>query len=329
MINNKHDTWARAVLMNKKEASIFINLALELKEEYKIEENKLILQDNRFVTKSFYNKETDILYKIENKNVYVLIEHQSTVDKHMAKRIIEYIVEIIRKDEKNRKIEDSKYKLPLVIPIVLYTGKRKWKAEKSIIQIQERLPGYKNENFGEYVLIDTNEYNEEKLLNTKGILSKIILLDKTKCSKEIEEMYDKIEANKLSKEEKVMLNEYMCNISVDLISEDKFKELREKYKIEEGGKQMLVETLRKEIKREGKKLGEKLAKDLAKELVEKETKEIRKEAKKEGMKQGQIIGLEKVAKVMLKENIDIETIKRCTLLSDEKLKKLKVKNHNI
>ena len=106
-MHNKHDTWARAILMHKKEASIFINLALRLKDKNKIIPEKLEPQDNRFITKSFYNKETDIIYKLKNKNAYILIEHQSTVDKHMAKRIIEYIVEIIRKDEKENKIKEK------------------------------------------------------------------------------------------------------------------------------------------------------------------------------------------------------------------------------
>ena len=40
-MHNKHDTWARAVLMHKNEASIFINLALKLKEKDKISSDKL------------------------------------------------------------------------------------------------------------------------------------------------------------------------------------------------------------------------------------------------------------------------------------------------
>ena len=173
--------------------------------------------------------------------------------------------------------------------------------------MQEKVAGYNSQDFGRYVLVDTNKFSQEKLLKNKGILSKIVLLDKSKDRKEIKDLYNKIEANKLTKEEIEMLDEYTCNVSSNIVGEDKIGELRKKYKIEEGGKQMLVETLKKEIMREKKKAA----------------KEGRREGKKEGIKEGQIIGLEKVAKEMLKENIDLEIIKRWTGLSEEKLGKIK------
>ena len=324
-MHNKHDTWARAVLMHKNEASIFINLALKLKEKDKISSDKLQLQDNRFITKSFYNRETDIIYKLENKNAYILIEHQSSVDKNMAKRIIEYIVEIIRKDEKDNNIKNTNYKLPLVIPIVFYTGKNKWTAKRSIVELQEKIPGYNSQDFGRYILVDTNKFSQEKLLKNKGILSKIVLLDKSKDRKEIEAIYEKIEINKLTKEEIEMLDEYTCNISINIVGEEKLYELRSKYKIREGGKQMLVETLKKEIMREKKKAAkEGRAQGMAKGIA-KGIEKGRAKGKEEGIKEGQIIGLEKVAKEMLKENIDIEIVKRWTKLEDKRLERIKSK----
>ena len=118
-----------------------------------------------------------------------------------------------------------------------------------------------------------------------------------------------------------MLDEYTCNISINIVGEEKLYELRSKYKIREGGKQMLVETLKKEIMREKKKAAKKgRAQGMAKGIEKGRAK-----GKEEGIKEGQIIGLEKVAKEMLKENIDIEIVKRWTKLEDKRLERIKSK----
>ena len=314
-MHNKHDTWARAILMHKKEASIFINLALRLKDKNKIIPEKLESQDNRFITKSFYNKETDIVYKLKNKNAYILIEHQSTVDKNMAKRIIEYIVEIIRKDEKDSYTKNTNYKLPLVIPIVLYTGKEKWTAKQSIIEIQEKLDGYDNKGFGEYIIVDTNKYSKEKLLRNKGVLSKIILLDKAKNRKEMLEVYDEIEVEELSKGEKEIIKEYICNISTEFFRDEEVSKLRGKYEEEEGGKKMLADTIRiigkQEVRKLGKRIAKRMAEEMAKEMAEEMAENVVREQKKE------------IVYEMIKQNADIKFIKQCTKLSEEDIEEVR------
>lgn len=139
---HKHDITLRKILMNKKEAAILINTALKLNNsKNKIIPQNIELCNNRFITKSYYNKETDIIYKIKDKDIYFLIEHQSTVDYNMAKRILQYKVEIIEEFTRGRKINSRKYKIPLVEAIVIYTGKRKWDVEESIEKVQEKLEG--------------------------------------------------------------------------------------------------------------------------------------------------------------------------------------------
>ena len=50
----------------------------------------------------------------------------------MPYRILEYEIEIMKSAIDIRKVKNKEYKLPLVIPIVLYTGKKKWDAQRSI-----------------------------------------------------------------------------------------------------------------------------------------------------------------------------------------------------
>ena len=91
------------MLSYKREACIFINKVLGLKDtEYEISIDKLEKCDTSFITKSYYCKETDVIYRRTDMEVYFLIEHQSSVDSNMPARIVEYAVEILRDIIKNK-----------------------------------------------------------------------------------------------------------------------------------------------------------------------------------------------------------------------------------
>ena len=74
---------------------------------------------------------------------------------------------------------------------------------------------------------------------------------------------------------------------------------------------MLVETLKREIRREKK---------IARIEGHREGKE---RGIIEGIKKGEILGMKTVAKEMLRENIDIEIIKKCTRITEKELNKMK------
>ena len=69
---------------------------------------------------------------------------------------------------RNRKIKNKEYKLPLVIPIVLYTGKKKWDAKRYLEESQETLDGVKIKA-GNYNLVDINDFTKEELLQEKTL----------------------------------------------------------------------------------------------------------------------------------------------------------------
>ena len=61
----------------------------------------------------------------------------------MPYRILEYEIEIMKSAIDIKKVKNKEYKLPLVIPIVLYTGKKKWDAKRYLEESQEKLDGVK------------------------------------------------------------------------------------------------------------------------------------------------------------------------------------------
>ena len=118
------------------------------------------------MNKIFQNREADIVYKYKDKNIFFLIEHQTKIDYTMPYRIVEYEIEIMKSAVDIRKIKNKEYKLPLVVPIVLYTGKKKWDAKRYLEESQETLDGVKIKA-GNYNLVDMIR-NENKMYINMG-----------------------------------------------------------------------------------------------------------------------------------------------------------------
>lgn len=264
IINNVHDKVFRKIFDNKSETIKFINRSLKLKN--KIKEEKIEKYNSSFITITLKNKESDIVYKLKEKNIFFLIEHQTKIDYSMPLRILEYENEIMRSAIDIKKINKKKYKMPLIIPIVLYTGKQKWNAKTYLMETQERLDGFDGIEFGKYNLIDINVYNKDELLKEETILSKLMLIEK---SKNIDELL--IYLDNVIKEIENKRNIYtdkQIEVLINLI------DLMLRKKI--GNK--MAEKLIKKLKGEETKMLAVL------EMIEKDNKRIREEGIKEGEK---------------------------------------------
>ena len=101
-INHIHDKTFRKILDDKKEFTIFINKIFNLEE--KLEEKDIEKYNRKFVSVDYTNQESDVIYKLKNKEIFILVEHQTKIDKKMPIRILKYELEIIRSrmDENNR-----------------------------------------------------------------------------------------------------------------------------------------------------------------------------------------------------------------------------------
>ena len=104
-------------------------------------------------------RETDMLWRIETTGgswVYILIllEFQSTVDRRMALRIMDYTSTIWMCLGKEDLGPGGEY--PLVLPIVIYNGERRWTAARDVADllppVPEELLGYQPRQ--RYLLIE-------------------------------------------------------------------------------------------------------------------------------------------------------------------------------
>ena len=291
-INNKHDKTFRKILDNKKEFKKFLNKILKLKNE--INEKNIEKYNSSFVSEDFKNQEADIIYKIKGEEIFILVEHQTKIDYQMPLRILRYEMEIIR----SRIIKNINNKIvyPVVIPIVLYTGEKRWDASINFEVRNSELAKYRGIKEVRYNLVDINEYTKEELLKEKNILSKIMIIENSKTSEELKNNLEKIinEVFISNNEYDIEQRKLLINIIQYTLSGILEKNKIEEYKIKlEGEKNMLAVF----------------------DMIEREKIKDKEEAKKESKKT--------IAKKLVEMKIDKDIIIKATGLTEEELEKLK------
>ncbi len=227
-VNKIHDKMFRRVLSRKKEVVKFLNQFLNLKE--KIEETQIIPYPTDFISRQYKNRQSDIIYKLKNKPIYFLIEHQSSVDYDMPIRLWEYIGEIMRKETISQKTYLRKEKIyPIVVPIVIYTGLRKWNISTNFMNRQYNSPIYKKYLINlEYNLIDIYNYSFEELLNKGTLFSSIMIIEKCKTSNELLKYLNEIIKVINDLEEREILSEFISQILILRNSNIKAKKILDK-----------------------------------------------------------------------------------------------------
>ncbi|MEG0855775.1 MAG: Rpn family recombination-promoting nuclease/putative transposase [Terrisporobacter sp.] len=219
--NNIHDKSYKDLFSNK---DVFVKLVknhINSNWSDKISEENLSLIDKSFILEDYEKIESDIVYKanIEDQDVifYVLLEFQSSVDYSMPIRLFFYMSSIWREIVKNTEKNEFKrkdFKLPAIVPIVLYNGKEKWTTVKNL---KGKINNY--EIFGdsilnfEYILLDVNRYNSKDLMEKGDISSAIFLLDQ---DNDIEELLYKIRDialyyNNLSDRDRNLIKHWLRN----------------------------------------------------------------------------------------------------------------------
>lgn len=306
-----HDKSYKDLFSNKELLVNMIQSFVETSWGKEIREDNMELVNKSYILSDYEELESDIVYKanIEDREVifYILLEFQSYVDYSMPIRLFLYMSEIWREVLKNTKkieVRSKDFKLPAIVPIVLYNGQYKWTVEKKFKNVIN-----KNELFGnniidfEYILIDINKYEKEELMKLKNISSAVFLLDQ---KVDIEEFISRvkdiaIEFNSLTEEQKMMIRHWL---RITLSDEIKDK-LGEK-----------IEDILIAKKEEVKSMTSNISKTI-KETFE----QTREEGKIEGREEGKI----EMATEMLKDGEPIEKIVKYSKLSESEILELKKK----
>lgn len=313
-MNNIHDKSYKTLFSNRE---IFLNLIQDFVSDTwgkELTKDNLALVNKSYILSDYNEIESDIVYKArigENEVFfYLLMEFQSSVDYRMPIRLLMYMIEIWREVLKNteeRNFRRKAFRLPAIVPIVLYNGTKAWTAAKSLKDVISN-----SEVFGEnildfkYILLDVNKYPKDELYLKNSISSAIFLLDQNINGLEF---YDRLKDivlgfNNLNAQERLQIKQWLINVNSD---NDNMKNN--------------IENIFNAEKEEVIRMTSNISKGL--EL-------LKKEGIKEGIKEGAKDKALKIAKKMLLKGDSIEEIAEITELSIEEVRGLSdsMKNRN-
>ena len=99
--------------------------------------SQLVHINRSFIPDNLREQESDLVYSVpfhseseaEELLIYILIEHQSTIDLTMGFRVLFYMTQIWdfqRREWESNNIPKSQWRFRPIIPIVFYTGEQRW-----------------------------------------------------------------------------------------------------------------------------------------------------------------------------------------------------------
>ena len=327
-----HDEFVSRTMARKK-------VAVELFETYlpkelleKIDLKSIRKENTKFLSKILETGIVDILYSVKYKGksgkyedgyiTFLLTEHQSTVDPMMSFRIQKYVLRIIEEYMKNK---SDGTKLPLVLPLIIYNGKKKYTAARSFYELFEDEKLAKEYIAGEVKVIDVNQVNDEDLKDKYYMGMMLYMLH------HIDD--EQLMMQKIFRDLVKVISEKDFDYTKDVLyyvlersPTDDAKEVVENFKQlvppenEDDMVTTAAELLRKEGREEGFEKG--VLSGMQKGKLE-GIEQGMQQGMQQGMFKGKLEGKLETAKNLLVKGLDYALISEVTSLSVEEIKKLK------
>jgi len=295
-----HDATFRYFLKTPDIARDFMEIHLPAELRAICDLSTLKLENDSFIEANLQQYFSDILYSLKTIDgdkgyVQVLIEHQSSPDKHMAFRMIRYAVAAMQNH-----LDAGHKKLPLVIPVLFYTGKRtpypystNWLQEFTDPELAKNLYN------SDFPLVDITVIPDEEIMEHRSMAA-LTLLQKHIHQRNLTVLMDKLVA--------VLLTDHLASPQVKALINY----------IIQAGETADAETFIRELASRVPQHGEELM-TIAQQLEQKGRVEGREEGIQLGEQRGQASGIRTVACKMLQHGIDYNMIMELTGLSVEEL----------
>ena len=344
--NSDHDKLFKITMAKPETVKEFLENYLPKEIKSVVNLKTLQLQKDSFIDNNLKGHYTDLLYSVDFHKtrgyIYILFEHLSNPDKMAAFRLWKYATHVME----NHLKQNRKNKLPLIYPIVIYTGTKNYSSSESIFDLFENKELAKKIFLGPYKLINLQNISDEELQNQIrfGLMAKIfknMLLDPLI-------IIEKIKPNLMQIDNEGDVNlicgviKYFINTKEIHDKEQFFDGVASTLSEETGDKIMtLAEVLRQEGFEQGYQKGKTLAETLKQEGFEqgfKKGKTLAETLKQEGFEQGYQKGktlaekslrqeakdntLKMVASNLLASNLSLSQIAKATGLSINEIKKL-------
>ena len=302
-----HDATFRQFLTQPEIARDFMELHLPAELRALCDLSTLKLESGSFVEDDLRQYFSDVLYSLKTTAgdgyVHVLIEHQSSPDRHMAFRLLRYAVAAMQ-----RHLEAGHKKLPLVIPVLFYTGKRspypystRWLDEFDDPAVAEKLYG------GSFPLTDITVIPDDDIMNHRSMAA-LTLLQKHIHQRDMATLTDRLAtllmADYLSSSQVTVLIHYLLQAGESADSEAFVRELAQL--VPQHGDALMT---------------------IAQQLEQKGIEKGRMEGRQEGIQLGEQRGIEKgereatlkIARTMLQNGLDQNIVMQMTGLTEDEL----------
>lgn len=285
-----HDAVFKTFLSRVETARDFIKIHLPPALLNLCDLNTLRLEPGSFIEDDLRQYYSDILYSLKTTcgegYIHVLIEHQSSPDRHMAFRLMRYAIAVMQ-----RHLEAGHTLLPLVIPILFYQGERtpypysmNWLDDFHDPQRARQL--YDNA----FPLVDITVIPDEQIMHHRSMAA-LTLVQKHIRQRDMARLLDQLAAllimEQMSRQQIVGLVNYMIR----------------------AGDAQSIEPLLYELAQRVPKHGETLM-TMAEELLQR------------GIQKGKLTALLEIAQKMLQRGFDSQAIMEITGLSKDELQQL-------
>lgn len=177
-ITTTHDKFVRAILADKSVAADYFKNYLPDYVSNKLDFSSLRQLSDTYLSKQLQKTMSDIVYSCEKTSgdsirICLLIEHKSHPDKFTPVQIGGYIISGLQKQIENKE------KLSVIIPILFYHGKEKWKYQTLISLFKNLDPEWKKfvPDF-DYIYNNLGEISDESVerINNKFLVASLLAL---------------------------------------------------------------------------------------------------------------------------------------------------------
>jgi len=246
---------------------------------------------------------SDVLFSLKTTAgegyVHVLIEHQSSPDKHMAFRLMRYAVAAMQ-----RHLEAGHKKLPLVIPVLFYTGKRspypystRWLNEFDDPALAGKLYS------SAFPLVDVTVIPDDEIAGHRSMAA-LTLLQKHIHQRGLAELTDRLApillAGYLSSSQVISLEHYIVQAGETADAEGFVRELAQR--VPQHGDALMT-----------------VAQQLVQNGIQQGIQPGRQVGRNEGMLEGKL----EVARTMLRNGLDRNTVMKMTGLTEDDLAQIR------
>ncbi|WHQ73129.1 Rpn family recombination-promoting nuclease/putative transposase [Pantoea sp. Lij88] len=302
-----HDATFRQFLTQPDIARDFMALHLPPALRERCDLSTLKLESGSFVEDDLRQYFSDVLYSLKTTAgegyIHVLIEHQSSPDKHMAFRLMRYAVAAMQ-----RHLEAGHKRLPLVIPILFYTGRRspypystRWLDEFDDSVLADSLYSHS------FPLVDVTVIPDDEIMQHRSMAA-LTLLQKHIRQRDLKELMDRLvtllRAGDHSSSQVISLVNYIVQAGEVSNAKTFVRQLAQRVPQHENALMTIAQQL--------EQIGLEKGLEQGIELGRMEGIEI-------GLQEGGQVMQHRIARTMLKSGMDRNTVMQMTGLAEDEL----------